>query len=214
MALAGCGDAGRSGADTTTAPDPVTIRRGREADITGDGRAERLSVFATGPKYDSLEVTLEIRSPDDSLLYTASWESQYYFAYDDRSQLTDSVVEHRVRAQIDSLLSNEAFLPGGQEMTTDARLNREGMRDAIRFDVAEEMWRRAQGIPADSSTPPSAMDKINLLARDSVSDARVESLVAELRDRPAFRYFAGGEATYVIAWSDEERRFVTVWACC
>ena len=55
---------------------------------------------------------------------------------------------------------------------------------------------------------------MNQLARDSVGDARVESLVAELRDRPTFRYFAGGEATYAIAWSEEERRFVTVWACC
>ena len=42
----------------------------------------------------------------------------------------------------------------------------------------------------------------------------VESLVAELRDKPTFRYFAGGEATYAIAWSEEERRFVTIWACC
>lgn len=212
--LAACGDGDGSRADTSQAAEPISIRRTREADLTGDGRAERLAVMAGGPRYDSLEVTLEIRSPDDSLLYTASWESTYYFAYDDRTQLSDSAVEHRVRAQVDSLLGDDAFLPGGTEMTTDARLNREGMRDAIRFDVAEEMWRRTNNLPADSSTPPSAMNAINAIALDSVSDARVESLVAELRDRPSFRYFAGGESTYVIAWSDEERRFVTVWACC
>jgi hypothetical protein len=93
-------------------------------------------------------------------------------------------------------------------------MNREGMRDAIRSDVAEAMWRRANGIPIDSSTPAAALEVIDAIARDSVSDARVESLVAELRDRPTFRYFVGGEETYAIAWSEEERRFVTVAACC
>ena len=124
------------------------------------------------------------------------------------------MVEHRVRAQIDSILGSTSFRPGGTELTTDERMNREGMRDAIREDVAEEMWRRANRIPVDSSTPPFAAEAIDAMARDSVSDARVESLVAELRDRPTFRYFAGGEATYAIAWSEEERRFVTIWACC
>jgi hypothetical protein len=208
---AACGRDDRQASETG---DPITIRRTREVDLTGDRRPERFVVLATGPRYDSLDVTVEIRSPEDSLLYTDSWDSGFYFHYDDRSQLTDSAVEHRVRAQIDSLLGSGSFRPGGTELTTDERMNREGMHDAIRYDIAEEMWRRANRIPIDSSTPPTAMDAVNQLARDSVSDARVESLVAELRDRPTFRYFAGGEATYAIAWSDEERRFVTVWACC
>ena len=215
LLLVACGrDAGDSTADTTATGDAITIRRNREVDLTGDRRPERFLVLATGPRYDSLEVTLEIRSPEDSLLYTASWESSFYFHYDDRSQLTDSVVEHRVRAQIDSLLANAAFQPAGRGMTTDERLNRESMHDAIRFDIAEERWRTANRIPIDSSTPPQAWDPINRIAQDSVSEAQIESLVAELRDRPTYRYFAGGEATYAIAWSDEERRFVTVWACC
>lgn len=213
--IAGCDrDAGNGGAHTAAAGDAITIRRSREVDLTGDRRPERFLVLATGPRFDSLEVTLEIRSPEDSLLYTASWESSFYFHYDDRSQLTDSVVEQRVRAQIDSVLANEAFQPAARGLTTDERLNREGMRDAIRFDIAEDRWRTANSIPADSSTPPQAWDAINGIARDSVSEAQIESLVAELRDRPTFRYFAGGEATYAIAWSDEERRFVTVWSCC
>jgi hypothetical protein len=215
MLTSACGrDAGDREADTTATGDAITIRRTREVDLTGDRRPERFLVLATGPRYDSLEVTLEIRSPEDSLLYTASWESSFYFHYDDRSQLTDSIVEHRVRAQIDSLLADDAFQPAGRSLTTDERINREGMRDAIRYDIAEERWRTANGIPADSSTPPQAHDAIARIAQDSVGEAQIESLVAELRDRPTFRYFAGGEATYAIAWSDEERRFVTVWACC
>jgi hypothetical protein len=203
-----------TGADTGAAGEPITIRREREVDLTGDRRPERFLVVATGPRYDSLDVTLEIRSPEDSLLYSDSWDSGFYFHYDDRSQLPDSAVEHRVRAQIDSLLGSSAFRPAGAVLTTDERMNEEGMRDAIRYDIAEEKWRRAHRVPIDSSTPPEANDAVNQLARDSVSDAQIESLVAELRDRPTFRYFAGGEATYAIAWSDEERRFVTVWACC
>lgn len=212
--ITACGRGGDRTADTAVTGDAITIRRSREVDLTGDRQPERFLVLATGPRYDSLEVTLEIRSSGDSLLYTTSWESSFYFHYDDRSQLTDSVVEHRVRAQIDSLLANSAFQPAGRGLTTDERINREEMRDAIRYDIAEDRWRTANGIPADSSTPPQAWDAIQRIARDSVSEAQIESLVAELRDRPTFRYFAGGEATYAIAWSDEERRFVTVWSCC
>jgi hypothetical protein len=200
--------------DTEATAPAITIRRTREVDLTGDRRPERFLVLASGQRYDSLEVTLEIRSPEDSLLYTDSWDSGFYFHDDDITQLTDSVVEHRVRAQIDSILGSGSFRPGGSELTTDERINRDGMRDAIRSDVAEAMWRRANQVPIDSSTPPTALDAIEAFARDSMSDARVESLVAELRDRPTFRYFAGGEATYAIAWSEEERRFVTVWSCC
>ena len=215
LVLAACGrDTGQVASDTAASGPAITIRRTRDVDLTGDRRPERFVVLATGPRYDSLDVTLEIRSPEDSLLYTDSWDSWLYFENDDRSLLTDSAVEHRVRAQIDSVLGSASFRPGGSELTTDERLNREGMHDAIREDVAEEMWRRANQIPIDSSTPATASEAIDALARDSVGDARVESLVAELRDKPTFRYFAGGEATYAIAWSEEERRFVTIWACC
>jgi hypothetical protein len=212
---AACGrDAGREVSDSAATAPAITIRRTREVDLTGDRRPERFLVLASGQRYDSLEVTLEIRSPEDSLLYTDSWDSGFYFHDDDITQLTDSVVEHRVRAQIDSILGSGSFRPGGSELTTDERTSRDGMRDAIRSDVAEAMWRHSNGVPVDSSTPPAALGAIEALARDSVSDARVESLVAELRERPTFRYFAGGEANYVIAWSDEERRFITVWSCC
>ena len=211
VALVACGGDGRPASDSAGTGDPISFRRTREVDLSGDRRAERFVVLATGPRYDSLAVTLEIRSPEDSLLYTDSWDSGLYFRPDERAQLTDSAVEQRVRAQIDSVLGSTAFRPGGTELTTDERMNREGMHDAVRYDVAEDMWRRANNVPVDSSTPQAAMEAVAQLARDSVSDTRVESLVAELRDRPTFRYFAGRDAVYVLAWSDEERRFVIVW---
>lgn len=212
--LAACDrDGSTRAADSAATGDPISIRRTRDVDLSGDRRPERFIALASGSRYDSLTVTLEIRSPEDSLLYTDSWGTELYFVRDDPSTLTDSAIENRVRAQIDSIVGNMAFRPGGTPLTTDDRSIQEGMRDAIREDVAEEMWRRANGIPIDSSTPPTALDAIAQMARDSVSDARVESLVAELRDRPTFRYFTG-DGTYALAWSEEERRFVTVWACC
>jgi hypothetical protein len=211
VVLVACGGDGRLASDSAGTGDPVSFRRTREVDLTGDRRPERFIVVAAGPRYDSLAVTLEIRSPEDSLLYTDSWDSGLYLRPDERAQLTDSAVEHRVRAQIDSVLGSTAFRPGGTERSADERMNLEGMHDAVRYDVAEDMWRRANGVPVDSSTPPGAVETVAQLARDSVTDTRVESLVAELRDRPTFRYFAGKDATYVLAWSDEERRFVIVW---
>src|SRR5688500_17539285 len=107
---AACGrDAGRQSSDNAGTGDPISIRRTREVDLTGDRLPEHFVVLATGARYDSLEVTLEIRSPEDSLLYTDSWDSGFYFRHDDRAQLTDSAVEHRVRAQIDSLLGSRSF---------------------------------------------------------------------------------------------------------
>jgi hypothetical protein len=209
--LVACGGDGRPASDSVGTGEEISFRRTRDVDLTGDRRAERFIVVASGPQYDSLSVTLEIRSPEDSLLYTDSWDSGLYFRPGERVQLTDSAVEQRVRAQIDSVLGSAAFRPGGTELTPDERVNRDGMHDAVRYDVAEDMWRRANNVPIDSSTPQDAMEAVAQLARDSVSDARVESLVAELRDRPTFRYFPGRDAVYVLAWSDEERRFVIVW---
>jgi hypothetical protein len=31
---------------------------------------------------------------------------------------------------------------------------------------------------------------------------------------PTFTYFAGGEATYTIAWSNTKQRFVKIFSCC
>ena len=43
------------------------------------------------------------------------------------------------------------------------------MRDAIRYDIAEERWRIANGVPADSSTPPQAYDAINRIAQAGIT---------------------------------------------
>jgi hypothetical protein len=84
------------------------------------------------------------------------------------------------------------------------------LRETIAFDVAVDAERRRLGLTPADTLPTSAAQ-----SPPPVSDtARVRALAAELRAAPAFRYFAGGEATYAVAWSPRERRFVTVYSCC
>jgi hypothetical protein len=206
--------AGRdAGADSAVAAGaPIRSRHTRAEDLTGDGRSERLVLTSEGPTYDSLDVRLEIRSPEDSLLYAASWNSRFYFQYDDRSAMTDSAVAMKVRAHLGRVLADSAFRVGGRGITSDTmRLSM--MRDAIRYDIATERWRSEHGLQPGDPLPPAAHDSINTLAR-GVLATRIDSLVAELGERRSFQYFAGGEVTYAIAWSDRERRFVTIFSCC
>lgn len=191
---------------------PVRSRYTRSEDLTGDGRAERFVLTAEGPSYDSLDVRLEVRSPEDSLLYASTWESRFYFQYDDRSAMTDSAAALKVRTHLNRVLADSAFATGGRGITSDT-IRLVMMRDAIRYDIATHQWRTQHGLASGAPLPPTAHDSINVLAR-AVPTARIASLVSELEARKSFQYFAGGEVTYAIAWSDQERRFVTIFSCC
>ena len=215
LASSACTAGDRAGGDSAADPPgdgTVTIARARSEELTGDGRPERLTLSATGPKIDSLDVRLEIRSPEDSLLYASTWNSHFYFQYDDRSAMTDSAADAKVRAQLDRVLASEAFRVGGRGVVGDA-IRLDMMRDAIRYDIAAMQWRADRGLPAVAPIPSEAHDPINVLAR-RVSASRIENLVRELDARKSFHYFAGGEVTYAIAWSDQEKRFVTIFSCC
>ena len=190
----------------------IAIARDRGEDLTGDGRPERFTLTARGPTIDSLDVRLEIRSPEDSLLYASSWSSTLYFIYEDRRSMTDSAADAKVRAHLDRVLASEAFAPRPRGTVTDTT-RRTMMRDAIRYDIATAQWRAEHRLPIGAPLPPTAHDPIEVLAR-AVPASRIEGFVRELDGRKSFRYFAGGEATYEIAWSDQEKRFVTILACC
>jgi hypothetical protein len=203
---------GPSGAPPAPTPGAVEISRQRSEDLTGDGRAERFTLTARGPTIDSLDVRLEIRSPEDALLYAASWRSELYFTYDDRGAMTDSAAGAKVRAHLDRVLASEAFASGPLGTVRDTmRLTM--MRDAIRYDIAKADWRAQHGLAPGAPLPPESHDPIEVLAR-AVPAARIETLVRELEGRPSFKYFSGGEETTAIAWSERERRFVTIFSCC
>ena len=201
-----------AGAARPTDGEPITISRARSEDLTGDDRAERLLLTARGPRIDSLDVRLEIRSPEDSLLYASAWNSLFYFQYDDRSAMTDSAADAKVRGHLDRVLASEAFRVGARGVVGDtARLSM--MRDAIRYDIATLLWRAQNRLGPGDPLPPEAHDPINVLAR-GVSASRIENILREVDARKSFQFFAGGEVTYAIAWSDQEKRFVTIFSCC
>jgi hypothetical protein len=211
--LVGTGD---SRADTQEEwPDagPVDYRRERSVDLTGDESSEMVVVTARGPAWDSLDIALTIVGGQRDTLWHESWPSLLYFKYDTLAGKADSTVRRIVRDHVEQLLASDRFtMQGG----LPAVLRRSGdpdaiMREAIHYHLAELDWRRGAGLSPAAATPPDAYSEIST---DSVEQERVDAVLAELRGSPSFMYYAGGEATYAIAWSEREAAFVRVYSCC
>jgi hypothetical protein len=168
-----------------------------------------VQVNALGNNYDSLDVRLVIRAADGTALYAARWPSHLYFVYENRAQLTDQDVLRRVRSHLQRLVHDSAYF--------DPRTGRarppifQVDREQVAYSAAERDWRDRHGYADTTQIPAEAHTEIR--AADASAD-RVSGLVTELLGMPAFRYFAGGEANYTIAWSPSERRFFTIWSCC
>jgi hypothetical protein len=194
------------------ATDPINIVKERSEDLTGDGVNEKITLSARGSQMDSLRVRLEIRSADDSLLYASSWGSRFYFQYVERAGMSDAAADSTVRWHLDAVLVDSAFrtgVPGSSADTMRAAM----MRDAIRYDIATNEWRTRHALALGAEIPPTAHDSINLAAA-SVPKSKIDALFQELQGKKSFTFFAGGEVTYSIAWSDREQRFVTIFSCC
>ena len=206
-------DAADSTRDSVAAPvDSINVVKERSEDLTGDGSPEKLTLTARGARMDSLRVRLEIRSASDSLLYTAAWSSRFYFQYIDRAAMSDAAADSVVHRRLDAVLADTAFrtaTPGPAADTMRASM----MRDAIRYDIATSQLRARHGLPLAAELPPAAHDSINVLAA-AVPKAQIDALYSELQGKKSFTFFAGGEVTYAIAWSERERRFVTIFSCC
>jgi hypothetical protein len=76
----------------------------------------------------------------------------------------------------------------------------------VRLDIAVHSWRRGEDLPDSVPLPPHAHAEITAL---HVPDADVVALVAELARRPSFT-FRAGRVQRTIAWSERERRFITI----
>jgi hypothetical protein len=211
--------AGPAGADSGGAADewptagPVDYRREHAVDLTADGRSEMMVVTARGPAYDSLDIALTIHGPDGDTLWHEAWPSLLYFKYDVREGKADSTVMRIVRDHVAQLLARDRFnMQGG----LPAVLQRAGdpdaiMREAIHYHLAELDWRRREGLAPTAATPPDGFSEISTA---QVEMDRVDAVLAEVRMRPSYMYYAGGEATYAIAWSDRENAFVRTHSCC
>jgi hypothetical protein len=124
-------------------------------------------------------------------------------------------VRRTVRARLDALLADAAFEPLPEAAAPRTAVAADAARlDAVRYDVAEHEVRQARAVPLGDPLPADAHDAVEAAARAPATTSRATTLARELRDRPTFRYHAGGEARYAMAWSPRERRFVRVYACC
>ncbi len=199
-------------ANAGSAADSINIMKDRLEDLTGDGVNEKITLSARGARMDSLRVRLEIRSADDSLLYASSWNSRFYFQYVERASLSDSAADSTVRRHLDAVLADSAFRPALSSPASDT-IQATMMRDAIRYDIATNQLRTQHGIALGAELPPAAHDSVNVLAA-AVPRSQIDLLFQELQGKKSFTYFAGGEVTYSIAWSNREQRFVTIFSCC
>lgn len=219
VAAAACGtqpDARAPAADTATvAPPPppspavISIQHERDFELTGDTTSESVRVIGTGNSYDSLDVRLEIRARDGTILYVDRWSSRLYFVYEPRADFSDAEVLRRVRAHLQRLVHDSSYFDpraGGQR-----RPIFQIDRDQVAYSVAERDWRDAREVADTTELEPDAHSQIH--ARNASAE-RVAGLVSELNAMPVFTYYAGGEANYTIAWSPSERRFFTIRACC
>lgn len=187
------------------------LRIQRREDLTGDGTPELLTVSATGPAIDSLDVRLEIRVSGDSLLYLARWSSAAYLKYVHGDSVTAQMRESEIKKQLRAVLADTAFGIGPGRTPAVDRAAMAAMRDAITYDLREHDWRSAHAVADTAPLPPAGYQGME---RTKVSTALVDSLVGELSGARSFRYFKGGEETYAIAWSPTQHRFVRVFACC
>lgn len=188
----------------------VAVRRQRDADLTGDGVAEAVLVTARGPAYDSLEVTLVIRSARGDTLWADGWDSSHYFKYLPLDSMSRDDVRGTVQAHVDSLLADDRF--GGPGLPARLRDSPPDMqREAVHYHLAELDWRNGASLTTTDPTPPFAYDRI---ATRNVAPERVDAVLRELEGKPSFWYYAGGEAVYAIAWSQRENGFVRLYSCC
>lgn len=231
--LAGCAQAppeGGSSRDTTSAEQhesgpperhagtwpesgAIDFREDRALDLTGDGRNETVIAAAHGPSWDSLDVSITIEAADGDTLWHEAWPSLLYFKYEPIEEKADSTVARIVRDHVEQLLARERFtMEGGlPPMLRQAGDPDAIMRDALHYHLAELDWRRQAGLTPAQPTPPDAHSSITV---ESVPTSRVDAVLEDVRGAPSFMYYAGGEATYVIAWSRTENAFVRIHSCC
>jgi hypothetical protein len=189
----------------------VNVRRQRAYDLTSDGSAEEVLVTAEGVSYDSLTVTLVIRTAARDTLWLHSWPSLLYFQYDPLAGKADTAVARIVRAHVDSLVHDSRF----SERGLPSMMRRDGagamMNESVQYHLAEIDFRGRANLEARDPTPDGSWDRINVA---SVVPPRVRAVREELEAGPTFMYYAGGEATYVLGWSPREQSFVRLFSCC
>jgi hypothetical protein len=189
LACTGCDEEERPASTGQT--EGVLIRREAHYALRGLPSPERFVLEARGPRFDSLNITLEIRGGYDTVLHRVHWRSGSYLCDEagcHGDSLSDTAIERQVLAQLDSALAPYMFLNQGQDSSD--RLVRFWERPDHLLSLT---WQIRQVLPAPAD-----------------SDLIVH-VVEDLRGRPAFLTTAGH--TYcVLAWSGVVLRVLPI-AC-
>ena len=159
-------------------------------ELTGNGQLDSLRLFAVGQRPESLTVTFAI-SERGKTLYTLSWPSYLYFAYD---HPIDSIPRVRLAQRVQKHF-DEFF---------DA--------DAFRMAVPGDSSQAFEILPYQLCPDTAALS----VTRSSCPDTLIRSVWEDiLRGRPkSFTFFSGGEIIRTIVWSSRMHRFLEVFACC
>ena len=183
----------------------------RELDGDEENAERMVATVSKGP-LDSTIVRFEIRTSKDRILYRHEWPAASYMKYGEPGSANDSVaVLRETERQLDRFFGDSAFIRGSAAPSYGGR--DEGDLDAIRYDIAEHEYRAANSLKLWEPLTTAGRNEINTRAR-SVPLTRIQAVAADTRDAPAFKYYAGGEETYVIAWSPSEGRMVRIFAYC
>lgn len=190
---------------------PVNLRRERRVDLTENGLDERVTVTARGPAYDALDIDLAIVSAAGDTLWMERWSSMHYFRYTPIDELADSAVVRTVQGHVDALLADDGFSASGLPAALSHGATRPALRESVTYHLAELDWRRGADLQPSDPTPPQAHSRIRV---DHIAQERADVVIDEVLAGPAFMYYAGGEATYAIGWSEREHAFVRLYSCC
>ncbi|MGZ8492663.1 MAG: hypothetical protein ACXWZS_10730 [Gemmatirosa sp.] len=208
---------GPCGAGGPTA-DTLCYRAERRADLAGDGRPFTITVDARGPRPDSMAVHVRV-ARGDTTWYAAHWNTDMHGRYDAAPlpSASDSV-RRRTTAHLARLLRDSAFLPV-RAMQRGAQDPARMLRETIAYDVAESKVRARRGLAPSDTLPHDALREVSTAADPASPGARADStrvrtLADEVIGRLGWRFHRGGEHTSGIAWSEGERRFVSVFSCC
>jgi hypothetical protein len=198
--------------DGFTEVDGVQQFAARKAfDLTGDGRPETVVVDAAGPRIDTARIVLAVLAANGDMLYKDSWNANDYFMYEYRSTMSDSAANAKVLTHLKQLLSDDRFTSDGPSVQLGKSIPGGIDRDAVRYDLKEEAVRARHRVPRGVAlTPPMYAE----LEKAPAPESTIDSLITELKTRPTFTYYGGGEVTSTVAWSASRGRFVRIFSCC
>ena len=173
--------------------------------MTGDGQPETLVLIATGPSIDSLGVVFQINSSTEVLYAVSLRPITRAVGFDGARRVrTPAEQAEFVSRYAQEFLAESKLVPAARflsELTRDAPRSVAAIPTVIarhRVVYQNHAVGRLEAVPPSIDTAGAGAVWASMLTRD----------------RPVFRFSPGGDLATAIAWSDRDRRFYRLLACC